>query len=221
MKKFAFAATAAAAAIAFAACSGNEANKEDAAKEATPAKTAKVEGDAFAPTTNIRYYDMDSVMANYDLVKTYNETNLRATRELENAMQSRQSELQRMAASIQQKAQSNGYLSEASYNADMQDLQRKQQQAENYLGSLQQKAQAEALRQQQEFLDSINNFLVHYNSDKHYDAILIYSPGTYFNPALNITKDVIEGLNARLKKAEKTDAKKEAKADDAKADAKK
>lgn len=221
MKKLAFAATAAAAAIVFAACSDNEAKKDDAAKEANPAKTAKVEGDSFAPTTNIRYYDMDSVMANYDLVKTYNETNLRATRELENAMQSRQNELQRMAASIQQKAQSNGYLSEASYNADMQDLQRKQQQAENYLGSLQQKAQAEALRQQQEFLDSINNFLVHYNSDKHYDAILIYSPGNYFNPALNITKDVIEGLNARLKKAEKADAKKEAKADDAKADAKK
>lgn len=97
--------------------------------------------------------------------------------------------------------QSNGYLSEASYNADMQDLNRKQQQAETYLGNLQARAQQEALRQQQEFLDSINNFLVHYNRDKHYDAILLYSPGQYFNPALDITADVIAGLNARYKKA--------------------
>lgn len=200
MKKLAIAASAAAAvAISLASCSGSDDNgkKADAADST---KTVKVIGDSFEPTTNIRYYNMDSVMANYELVKTYNETNLRATRELENAMQSRQSELQRLAANIQQKLQSNGYLSEASYNADMQDLNRKQQQAESYLGNLQARAQQEALRQQQEFLDSIDNFLVYYNNDKHYDAILLYSPGQYFNPALDITADVIAGLNARYKK---------------------
>jgi len=212
MKKLAFAASAAAAvALTLAGCSGSEEKKEQEA-QAEP-KTVKATGEKFAPTTNIRYYNMDSVMANYDLVKTYNETNLRATRELENAMQSRQTELQRLAANIQQKVQSNGYLSEASYNADMQDLNRKQQQAESYLGNLQARAQQEALRQQQEFLDSIDNFLTFYNRDKHYDAILLYSPGQYFNPALDITADVIAGLNARYKKpaakADKEDSKKE------------
>ena len=200
MKKLAFALGTAAFALTLASCSGSEEKKEQASGQDAP-NTVKAEGEKFDPTTNIRYYNMDSVMANYDLVKTYNETNLRATRELENAMQSRQSELQRLASNIQQKVQSNGYLSEASYNADMQDLNRKQQQAETYLGNLQARAQQEALRQQQEFLDSINNFLVHYNRDKHYDAILLYSPGQYFNPALDITADVIAGLNARYKKA--------------------
>lgn len=200
MKKTVFAAGALALVLAAASCSDKK--EAPAADNQEPVnKTAKADSDTFAPTTNIRYYNMDSVMANYDLVKTYNETNLRATRELENAMQSRQSELQRLASNIQQKVQSNGYLSEASYNADMQDLNRKQQQAETYLGNLQARAQQEALRQQQEFLDSINNFLVHYNRDKHYDAILLYSPGQYFNPALDITADVIAGLNARYKKA--------------------
>lgn len=207
MKKLAFAASAltVAAALPLMSCSGSEEKKDEAANE-TP-KSAKVEGDTFAPTTNIRYYNMDSVMANYDLVKTYNETNLRATRELENAMQSRQGELQRLASNIQQKVQSNGYLSEASYNADMTELNRKQQAAESYLGNLQARAQQEALRQQQEFIDSINNFLVSYNQDKHYDAILLYSPGQYFNPALDITADVIAGLNARYKKPVAKDAK--------------
>lgn len=218
MKKLSLAFSAATAvALTLASCSGSEDKKEAKADE--PAKDVKVEGDSFAPTTNIRYYDMDSVMANYDLVKTYNETNLRTTRELENAMQSRQNELQRLATNIQQKTQSNGYLSEASYNADIQELNRKQQAAEQYLGNLQNRAQQEAMRQQQEFLDSINNFLVAYNADKHYDAILLYTPGQYFNPALDITAEVVAGLNARYKKSHKGEAEAKDAKDAAEADA--
>ncbi|MDE6283701.1 MAG: hypothetical protein K2L97_06905 [Muribaculaceae bacterium] len=37
-----------------------------------------------------------------------------------------------------------------------------------YYKNLQARAQQEALRQQQEFLDSIDNFLTSYNRDKHY-----------------------------------------------------
>ena len=92
---------------------------------------------------------------------------------------------------------------------------KKQQAAQNYLGSLQAQAQEEALRQQNEFLDSLDNFLATYNKAHHYDAILLYAPGELFNPALDITKDIVEGLNAAYKKANP------AKADDKKADAKK
>lgn len=197
MKKFFLAALAAGLLCGASACS-NADNKADEKKaEAPAAQAVKAEGEAFAPTTNIRYYNMDSVMANYDMVKTFNEANLRAMTELQNAQRSRESELNRLASSIQQKVQSNGYLSEASYNADMQDLQKKQQNAQNYLGSLQQKAEMEAMRQQQQFLDSLNNFLNDYNKTRHYDAILIYAPGEVFNPALDITADVIAGLNSR------------------------
>ena len=210
MKKTAYAA-AALAAVMISACSGNE-KKADAEK--TEKKTVKVESESFEPTTNIRYYNMDSVMANYELVKTFNEANLRTMTELQNAQRSREGELNRLAASIQQKMQNNGYLSEASYNADVAELNKKQQAAQNYLGSLQQRAQEDALRQQEEFIDSLNNFLAEYNKTRHYDAILLYAPGALFNPALDITNDIIEGLNAKYKKA--NPAKAEEKADDAK-----
>lgn len=208
MKKTAYAA-AALAAVMISACSGNE-KKADA--EQTEKKTVKVESESFEPTTNIRYYNMDSVMANYELVKTFNEANLRTMTELQNAQRSREGELNRLAASIQQKMQNNGYLSEASYNADVAELNKKQQAAQNYLGSLQQRAQEDALRQQEEFIDSLNNFLAEYNKTRHYDAILLYAPGELFNPALDITNDIIEGLNAKYKKA--NPAKAEEKADD-------
>lgn len=207
MKKTAFAAAAVALFAMVTACSDKANNTE--ATEAPAKKTAKAEGDSFAPTTNIRYYNMDSVMANYELVKTFNEANLRTMTELQNAQRSREGELNRMAASIQQKMQNNGYLSEASYNADMNELNKKQQAAQNYLGSLQAKAQEEALRQQEEFIDSVNSFLAEYNKAHHFDAILLFAPGELFNPQLDITNDIIEGLNARYKKAApaKTDEK--------------
>ncbi len=86
----------------------------------------------------------------------------------------------------------------------MAELNKKQQAAQNYLGSLQARAQEEALRQQEEFIDSVNNFLAEYNKTRHYDAILLFAPGEHFNPALDITNDIIEGLNARYKKSNPT-----------------
>ena len=199
MKKTALAATTLVMMALAAACSGKEA-KETAA-DATETKTVKVESDTFEPTTNIRYYNMDSVMANYDLVKTFNEANLRTMTELQNAQNSSERELNNMANNIQQKMKNNGYLSEASYNADVNELNKKQQQAQNYLGNLQAKAQQEGMRQQQEFLDSLDNFLAEYNKTRHYDAILLYAPGEHFNPALDITEDIITGLNTRYLKS--------------------
>lgn len=205
MKKTVLAALAIAVVAAFStiSCSSDKENKSEASQSAAPAATVKVVGDSFEPTTNIRYYNMDSVMANYEMVKSFNESNLRTMTELQNATQSREAELNRLANNIQQKMQSNGYLSEASYNADVAELNKKQQQAQNYLGALQNRAQEEALRQQQQFLDSLDNFLSNYNKTRHYDAILLYVPGEHFNPALDITAEIIEGLNARFQPEEK------------------
>ena len=197
MKKTAFAVAAVALALSAASCSGSDSKNEKKDADAAKKTTAKVDSDKFDPTTNIRYYNMDSVMSNYEMVKTFNEVNLRTMTELQNAETSRSNELQRLASNIQQKMQNNGYLSEASYNADVAELNKKQQNAQNYLGSLQAKAQQEALRQQQEFLDSLNNFLADYNRTRHYDAILLYTPGELFNPALDITDDIVKGLNSR------------------------
>lgn len=198
MNKTAFAAKTGAILLAMAAvaCSGDKTENSEVSNAAAPAET----GDSFAPTTNIRYYDMDSVMANYNLVKDLNEVSLRTLSSLQNAQRSKESELQKLAASIDQKLRNNGYLSEQSYNADVQNLQKKQAEAQNYIAALQNSAAEEAEQQQRQFLDSLNAYLVDYNASRHYDAILIKSPGVYFNPGLDITADIIKGLNARYVK---------------------
>ena len=125
---------------------------------------------------------------------------------LQQIQRQKESELQTLGNNIQQKAQSNGYLTQESYEADMRNFQNRQAQAQNYLMGEQQKVEQAMAQRQRQLQDSIHNFLVDYNASHHYDAILYKDAGVYFNPALDITKEVIEGLNDRYKLPSAADA---------------
>ncbi len=75
-----------------------------------------------------------------------------------------------------------------------------QQDAQNYLAKLQRDTEQELAQQQQQLTDSIESFIKDYNKTKGYDAILLKAAGVYFNPALDITDEVVKGLNARYNK---------------------
>ncbi|MCM1110346.1 MAG: OmpH family outer membrane protein [Clostridium sp.] len=173
-------------------------------KQGTAAEPAAVAASTDAATLpNIRYVDGDSIMANYNLAKDIQEFILRTHSKLDNAQQARATEIQRFAAQIEEKGRNNGYLTQDSYNADMQRLQKMQADAENQLGAMQRSAAQEVDAQQRQLNDSIETFIKEYNRTKGYDAILLKTSGLYFNPALDITSEVIEGLNKRYNKVEK------------------
>lgn len=151
-------------------------------------------------TINIRYVDGDSIMANYNFAKDVQEFILKTHSKIDAAQQQRGTEIQRFAAQIEEKGRNNGYLSQESYNADMTRLQKMQQDAEAAIGSMQRSAAVELDAQQQQLNDSIENFIKEYNKSKGYDAILFKASGIYFNPDLDITNEVIEGLNKRYNK---------------------
>ncbi|WP_280123181.1 OmpH family outer membrane protein [Duncaniella muricolitica] len=177
------------------ACGGDPAADKSSATPASAATPA--DG---ATTINIRYIDGDSVLAHYQFAKDLQDATMRAVQRIDNARNSKGSEIQKFAASIEQKARSNGYLNEASYNADMQKLQKMQQDAENYLANLSRNADNDLGQQQIQLNDSIEKFIKEYNATRKYDAILYKNAGVYFNPELDITNEVIEGLNARYTK---------------------
>lgn len=191
MKKVAFSVVLLSAVIA-GACSSNVDSK--------PANDAPAEQSAVANTLNIRYIDADSLTTHYNLAKDFKEISIRTISKLENAQQTRQAEIQRFGAQVEEKMRSNGYLSEASYNADVEKLRKMQVDAQNYLANLQRTAEQEMMEQQQQLNDSIESFIKAYNAEKGYDAILYKAAGVYFNPALDITSEIIEGLNARYNK---------------------
>ena len=185
------------------ACSGSD---EKANSAADSLQSNAEQAEAFTVSTNIRYIDLDSVMANYNLAVEISTAGQQAVNSLQQIQRQKESELQTLGNNIQQKAQSNGYLTQESYEADMRNFQNRQAQAQNYLMGEQQKVEQAMAQRQRQLQDSIHNFLVDYNASHHYDAILYKDAGVYFNPALDITKEVIEGLNDRYKLPSAADA---------------
>lgn len=167
------------------------------------ASMSQEQSDAASAQLNIRYVDMDSIAARYNLARDLQEAQLRAYSRLNAAQQQKSGEIQKAAGEIQQKLNNNGYLSEVSYNSDMQRVNKMQQDAEGYLNNLQRSQEQELAQLAMQMQDSINSFIKDYNATRGYDAILIKSSGLYFNPALDITEEIIAGLNARYTKVAK------------------
>jgi len=202
MKNFTFAALSLGTILASCALVSCGANEEKA-ENSTPAAEAPAGKSAEAQTLKIRYIDGDSITANYNFAKDLKESAVRAYSKLEAAQQSRQNDLQTFGKSIDSKMKTNGYLSEESYKADVMKFQKMQSDAENYLAGLQRNTEMELAQQQQQLNDSIEAFIKEYNKTKGYDAILFKAAGVYFNPALDITDEVIKGLNERYTKVSK------------------
>lgn len=163
--------------------------------------TAKTEAKALI---NIRYIDADSVSANYTLAKEFQQQALQSLNKIESVRQSRAAELQKLGSAIEQKTRNNGYLTQTSYEADMNAFSKKQQEAAQAMESMENRARQEMAQRQIELNDSLESFIKEYNAKKGYDAILFKAAGVYFNPALDITQEVIDGLNARYEKSKKS-----------------
>ncbi len=121
--------------------------------------------------------------------------------------ENKQRELQGLANTISQKQQNNVYLSQASMQEDVNNLQKKSEEAERYFGTQQQRLAIAGEQMQRRLNDSINNFIKDYNAVHGYDAILLREAGVYFKPELNISAEVIEGLNARFAASQPASAK--------------
>ncbi len=188
-------------AVATAACSGKENANEGGNNDstATAARTVLNPGESFEPTTNIRFYNADSLAGNYKLLKDFEEANRAMMTQYQQTINARQNELQNLYNKMQQKQQTGAYLSQASMEADARELQQKDQAFQQLQMSIDQKVQLETMRQQAVFFDSIHNFLANYNREKHYDAIMPATAGVYYNPALDITQEMIQGMNAAYK----------------------
>lgn len=147
--------------------------------------------------SRIAYVDIDTLEANYTYLKTKKEEFTRRQSSMKAELQNSAEQMQRDYANVQRKAQA-GTLTQAEY-----------QSAEKRLGQMQQSLQTreaalteQLLKEQDEFnrelQTRLDKFLEEYNSDKRFDYILSYSKSgsiLYADKSLNITNEVIEGMN--------------------------
>lgn len=188
-------------ALALALAIGTVACQSDNDKKAKPA--AKANTAAAAALPNYRYVDHDTILARYNLAKDYNEEMLRLQTNLENTARQKDNAIRQFESTVNQKMQNNGYLSEASLKQDQQKYVSMQNAAQNELAKMQNNMQNVAIEAQKTVNDSIDAFIKDYNATHGYDAIFFKAATIYIDPRLDITDEVIEGLNARYNKVKK------------------
>ncbi len=187
--KIAVAALLAVCAISFASCSNQ-------------GQSNKATADSTSVSLNIRYVNMDSVLSDYTLAKELVAEQQKALLEYQKIEQQKNNELQRMQKTMEQKLNSNGYLTEATFRADQEKLQKTAEASQKLL--LDRQAQVNQLVEQQTLRinDSIRNAMKLVSHQNGFDAVLDDKMTYYVNPSLDVTEMVIEALNARYTPAE-------------------
>ena len=177
-----------------------------------PQVEAKSESKAPAEL-KIAYVEVDSIMTQYKFAKEYAAILEKKGQNIQATLAQKQQNLQAAAANFQQQIQQNALSREAA-----EQRQAAIQKQNNDLQGLQQRLSNEFASEQEKYNkalhDSIANYLARYNKDKKYSIIFSKSGDNllYADKVLDITKEVIAGLNkaykGKLKGAEKTPAKK-------------
>ena len=185
-----------------ASCGGADKTATDN-KAQTPVSEKETADSGVISSLNVRYVDEEKLLNEYNLAKDFQESIQRSQSKLMSAQQSRENDIRQLGSQIETKMNSNGYKTESEYNADMAKFQKKQQDAQSYLANLQRTTEIEISQLQAQLQDSIKSYMEVYSKANGYDAVLLKSAGFYFNPALDITENVVKGLNERYNKLAK------------------
>jgi outer membrane protein len=155
----------------------------------------------------IAYFEMDSVEANFELAKEWRN-------ELEKREDKINAEMGRLQNLYQQKyfhLQQNGAsMTAAQVEAAKNELGQLDQKIRETKASMDQDYKNYYVQTQQEILSKIRKFCADYNKDKRYAIIISNEPGLVFykDSTLDITTDLLKGLNQMYSK-KKTTKKKE------------
>lgn len=203
MRKVSIFASAIALTVALASCSnkteGDNAAETEAPTEAPAQSEVKLNSRETTLAQYIRYIDTQKISANYAPALEVAKADSAASVKLVSYQNQLAADLQKKQKAIEDKQSRNGYLTQESFNADLAALQKASQDAENKIMQRQRDYAVEIANKQEAVLDSIHS-VINFLSEKYQlDAVMDKSVGYYFNPALDITDEVIAELNRRLK----------------------
>lgn len=153
-----------------------------------------------APSLNIRYIDSDYILANYTMAVEYQKWATAATDSVKEVLEQKYKAAKDFEAKCQKKLQNNQYKSDQAVRNDQKKLQKMVDDAQALEAKLTKEMNEENARRSQALQDSIMSYINDYNATHKFDAILYKSAGVLFNPSLDITDEILAGLNARYNK---------------------
>jgi outer membrane protein len=169
-------------------------DKFSSSKKSVIANTQKCKDSSTHHGNKVAYIDLDSLQNSYEYYKILKAdfekkqaANNNEVADLQRRYQARAMQLQQKGATMNQQEQETAMKE---INQMQQGLQAKKQALDNDLYNA-------SSKMKEDILTRIQDFLKVYNSDGRYDYVFSYEPGFMFykDSALNITSDVVNGLN--------------------------
>jgi outer membrane protein len=144
---------------------------------------------------SIAYVNSDSLLTNYDFFKDLEKKFIDRREKLNKEYQNRAEGLQREISNFQTTA---GNMTITQARAVEEDLRKKQQNLMMYQEQLGQQLMQEESVMNSDLYDKVSDYLQEYGKNKNLQIVLTYTKGSgvlYANEGLDITKEVIVGLN--------------------------
>jgi outer membrane protein len=168
-------------------------------------------GDAAATTAvveksiKIAFVDIDSLLSKYEFSIILNKEMLRKEEDMRMKLSEKAKTLQADYDDFQRKLQNNVYATRERAEEEQARILKQKDALEKLEQRLIGELSAESQKNNITLHDSINSFLKAYNAEKKFDLILsrVGDNILFANNALNITEEVINGLNARYTPATK------------------
>lgn len=151
----------------------------------------------------IAYVEYDSIMNQYEYCKEYAAVLEEKQKNAQQQLLSKQTALENAMRSLQTKVQNGQITSEEQYKKEQASIASQQEAAQKFALELEKKLTAEQEQINTALHDSVQNFMKDFNKDGRYSIIMAKAGDNllYADPALNITDQVVSGLNKRYKKA--------------------
>ncbi len=151
----------------------------------------------------IAYINLDSLLENYQFAIEANDQIMSKQEDARLKLNTRARNLQNKAADFQRKLDNNAFLSRERAEQEAMKIQKEQQELQELEAKLSQDIAMELQDINLQLADSLTNYLKEYNADGRFQMILSNTGKDNIlmaADALDITNDVIEGLNARYSK---------------------
>ena len=162
---------------------------------------ATVATTASAPVCNIKiaYVDYDSLLLKFDLAQEMQKELIRKEMSINNLIEKERKALQEEAAAFETKVQNNVFATQERAQAEYEKIMKKDQELLQRSQAMIADFEKESFTKSNEVTQNIMEYIKEYNSDAKYDFILTKMGGNmlYANEALDITNDVVKGLNAK------------------------
>ena len=149
----------------------------------------------------IVYFDLDRVINEYDMANDLQSVFQTKVESINQEVNRRGTKLEKDIKAFQDKVDK-GLLTRSVAEAQSEKLQQQQQAFQNYAAQKQQEIAEENQVMMNQIADAIREYVVEFNADRQYAAILttqgeiLQAPVVCADESLDITDELVEGLNA-------------------------